>query len=368
LVDATQTTNLNLGNNFFITTGTGALKRKVDSVATLFPLGTSVTSYDPVTLTNTGTVDNFTVSVKNSIDHAVPDSAKMVNKQWSISEEVAGGSNVTAKFGWNVADQASGFDPAQLLAVMRYDGSWKLTTATASGAGTSIDPYTATATGFTGFSNFVVTNYTPPTIAACPAVPVQEYNPAGMYTIPRLMVTDIYGVGRISYTTNGATGRSGHGDASGQFNVGVSTINWVVDDGMGNLATCTTEVVVNPPVCGRDNSKVLICHKGFEICVLPEEAQDHLDHGDTWGPCEGWEPGKHAQVYPNPVYDNLKVYVSKLEPGATIQLFTVYGLQVRSVKMTSQLQNVSMQGLHRGIYLVVVRNGAQTTIEKILKL
>lgn len=161
LVDATKTTNLNFGNNYFITSGTGALKRSVGSTSVSFPIGTSVTSYNPVTLTNTGTADNFSVSLKNTFDYQVADSSKVVNKQWDIIEDVSGGSNLTAKFGWVVADQASGFDPAQPTAVMQYkESTWSNTPAAIAGNGTVTDPYTVSASGINSLSAFGVTNYT----------------------------------------------------------------------------------------------------------------------------------------------------------------------------------------------------------------
>jgi hypothetical protein len=68
----------------------------------------------------------------------------------------------------------------------------------------------------------------------------------GTYTIPPLVATDNCGVDSITYTISGATQRSGSGaDASGAFNVGVSSINWTVNDVHGNTATALTTVTVN---------------------------------------------------------------------------------------------------------------------------
>lgn len=145
--------------NYFVVNGNGSLKRAVGNTAVVFPIGTSADSYSPVTLTNTGTADNFLVTVKSSFDHPIADSTKVVNKQWSITEDVEGGSDVTATFGWFAADQAAAFDPAQLLAVMQYDSTWKIKAAAPGGSGTQSDPYAATVSGLTGFSDFGVTNY-----------------------------------------------------------------------------------------------------------------------------------------------------------------------------------------------------------------
>jgi len=52
------------------------------------------------------------------------------------------------------------------------------------------------------------------------------------------MTTDNCGIASTSYNITGATTRSGTGlDASGAFNVGVSTIIWTVSDAQGNTST-----------------------------------------------------------------------------------------------------------------------------------
>jgi hypothetical protein len=56
-------------------------------------------------------------------------------------------------------------------------------------------------------------------------------------------------VASITYNITGATQRAGTvADASGSFNVGVSTITWTVTDGHGNQTTGSTTVTVNAPI------------------------------------------------------------------------------------------------------------------------
>lgn len=67
------------------------------------------------------------------------------------------------------------------------------------------------------------------------------------YQVPLLTASDNCGVASISYSITGATQRSGTGlNASGVFNVGVSTINWTVTDVHNNQTTCSNAVTVNP--------------------------------------------------------------------------------------------------------------------------
>ena len=91
------------------TDSVGVVVREVlaDSSATVFPIGKS--AYNPVTLHNTGTVDNFgarvvdTVDVTGSTDH-------FVDRSWIVSEEISGGSALTVVPQWNVAEELTGFD------------------------------------------------------------------------------------------------------------------------------------------------------------------------------------------------------------------------------------------------------------------
>lgn len=75
------------------------------------------------------------------------------------------------------------------------------------------------------------------------------FDTSNTYAIPTLTATDNCGVNSISYTISGATSRSGNGnDASGNFNVGVSTIIWTVSDIHNNQSTVSNTVTINAAV------------------------------------------------------------------------------------------------------------------------
>jgi pectin methylesterase-like acyl-CoA thioesterase len=472
VVDAskiTTATNFTVWPNFFIVSPGGRIVRTTGSTDVVFPLGTAAGNPNRVTLKNSGTTDKFSVAVKNSLDHAVIDPTRIVNKQWDITEDVTGGSNATVSLTWTTGDHAAAFDPTEPVFVLRYNGTdWEQYAATITGTGTATNPYAATASGITGFSSFAVANYmdtTAPVITSCPAIPVQCYADSGKYIIPLLQATDNAGSVIISYAISGATGRTGQGaDASGSFNEGVSTINWTVTDERGNKARCQTTVTVNPRIsvtipdvyamnaavdekntiylgygptsltvsampaggsapytyqwsngqttksvsvaaagaytvvvndvnncsaqagivikvtdvrCGKDSSKVMVCHNGNVICVEQASVQDHLNHGDRLNSCDsgartgdttltGSRAQSYVAVYPNPAVDILKIQVGSLEPGATVQLYNQAGVLVRSVRLVNTIQPVSVKGLMNGIYLVMVRNGGLVTTVKVL--
>ena len=162
LVDATKANTLfAVTPNYFIVAGDGALERRVTNTDVVFPIGTSSSSYNPVTLNNSGTADNFTVGVKNSFTVAFPSPNNALVKQWSIVPDNTAGSNVVAKFGWIApTDQGSSFVPMAGLGVFKNDGTvWTETASSAAtGSGTLAAPYTTTASGFTSFGNFTVAN------------------------------------------------------------------------------------------------------------------------------------------------------------------------------------------------------------------
>ncbi|RCH54090.1 hypothetical protein DJ568_14500 [Mucilaginibacter hurinus] len=160
VADATLTNILIPGANFFITHGTGVLKRKVGSNDVLFPVAAGgTTTPSAVILNNAGVADNFSVLVSKDFTVSVPNSNKMVNRQWTIIPDSNTNSNVTVTPAWLTGDQAGGFSPALPVAVLQYhDGAWLQTSATIKGTGSLADPYTAMAAGFTTFGLFAVHN------------------------------------------------------------------------------------------------------------------------------------------------------------------------------------------------------------------
>jgi hypothetical protein len=108
-------------SSYVVTSGTGTVQQTVGSSAVVFPIGTS-TSYSPITLTNSGTSDTFAMRVAN-LTSSVNDSNDMVNREWFLSEGIAGGSNLSATLQWNASDEGSSFSRMENLAIGFYSGS-----------------------------------------------------------------------------------------------------------------------------------------------------------------------------------------------------------------------------------------------------
>ncbi|ADY52356.1 hypothetical protein Pedsa_1801 [Pseudopedobacter saltans DSM 12145] len=158
LIDATKTTTLTTGDNYFRLAGNGSLKRKVDNNDVLFPIGLqSGSSANSVILNNSGTETNFTVNLVSTFD-VNPASTQIVNRQWNITTEDAG-ANTNIKLNWKAADQGSGFDLLQGVSLARLDGSSWTPVATSLTTGPDASGfYQAEHSGITSFGSFSLQN------------------------------------------------------------------------------------------------------------------------------------------------------------------------------------------------------------------
>ncbi len=175
LVDASLTTKFIVGttgaatatpNIFFVTNGTGALRRTVpnDGTKIEFPIGTSTNNYNLAVLNSTagvGAAEVYTVNVKNSLTNPfVSTTSTALAKEWNITEGTPGGNSDTLRLSWTTADEvAAGYthSPVDTVKIIHWTGAaWDTTTAASvTGTGTLTDPYVAKSrTPFTTFSPF----------------------------------------------------------------------------------------------------------------------------------------------------------------------------------------------------------------------
>ena len=141
--------------NYIVTNGTGSLV--ISSIGTsnrtgaiLFPVGASASLYNPVTVTNTGTSDNFSVRAVSGVPTGLT-SAYSVNNGWVVSEATSGGSTATLGFQWAAAQENASFSRTN-CSVVGTNGTSIVTTpsyATSSGSG----PYTRSLSSITSFNS-----------------------------------------------------------------------------------------------------------------------------------------------------------------------------------------------------------------------
>lgn len=142
---------------YFITNNTGRLvKNALTGAAYTFPVGFDGTTYNPLTITQTGAVDNIGVRCLSSVlQNGTSGSAfvkEVVNASWAVSEAVAGGSNLAMTGQWVGSDELPGFNRTK-TGLSYYDGvGWDMLnsqTAAASGAG----PYTISRNNVSNLAN-----------------------------------------------------------------------------------------------------------------------------------------------------------------------------------------------------------------------
>ena len=135
------------------TSSTGRLVQTVASSAIIFPVG--VSAYNPITLTNSGTSDTYSVLVVDApASPTVNNSTKIVNRFWSVTEGVAGGGSIAVTTQYNSGEPNANFASGTTLNMGIHNGAdWSIVNA--SGAGSN--PFTASTN-----SNFnpLVTTYT----------------------------------------------------------------------------------------------------------------------------------------------------------------------------------------------------------------
>lgn len=177
VVDTLQLTNgkvelgvndLNIGNtgrilgvtstNYIVTNDLGSLVIGNIGVAgrtgaVVFPIGT-LTNYNPISLTNTGTADQYSSRVivgafptyTGNVPSGAAVSSNAVAANWIVSESVNGGSNLSVTLQWNGTQELSGFTRGSSYVARYMANGWNNF---AAGAAVGTDPYTRTIGGLT---------------------------------------------------------------------------------------------------------------------------------------------------------------------------------------------------------------------------
>lgn len=145
-------------NDYIVSNLAGTLRQTVGAGSKVFPIGTT-TSYNPITLSNSGAADVFSARVSTTVGcgGTLGTDAK-VNRMWHISEAVAGGSNLNITAQWATADEGSAF-LRTASGLSTYDGTnFKLPATNSGAASISAGVWSQSLTGITNPSPFTVTS------------------------------------------------------------------------------------------------------------------------------------------------------------------------------------------------------------------
>lgn len=243
-------------SKYFITNSTGRLvKNALSGAAYTFPVGFDASTYNPLTVTQGGTVDNIGVRcLPTVLQNGTSGSAfvkEVVNASWAVSEAVAGGSSLTLMGQWTGTDELPGFNRTK-TGLSYYDGvGWDMLnsqTAAASGAG----PYTITRTAVTNLANGgVFAVGTRPVLAQLLVAPKTYLQ--GAYVSAGLMSDGLRSAGLIPlnepYTgmtnfSHIATGSGGGETIPSGVLTGTGTGNDIVDWVFAELRNSSTGAVI----------------------------------------------------------------------------------------------------------------------------
>ena len=137
----------------------GLLLKTVNSTSRTFPIGPVPTSYNPITIANSGTVDNFTArAIDDVFDEGTSGNlitANVVDCSWILTEEVSGGSSLNMTLQWNGANELPSFTRSSCY-VTRYVGPGPVWSGTTPGAASGSNPYTRSRNGITSLTAFTV--------------------------------------------------------------------------------------------------------------------------------------------------------------------------------------------------------------------
>lgn len=145
-------------SNYIATTGTGTLYRSISGSSTfLFPVGNS--TYNPVSITNTGTTDNFWIRVADDVleggSTGNPITDKIVNRTWHIGKTNAtinAGVNMT--FQWEQNEEVGSVTNHKLS---HYGTYWAPAMGTSGSVSVNGTTKSLTHTGYAGtFSPFAI--------------------------------------------------------------------------------------------------------------------------------------------------------------------------------------------------------------------
>ncbi|MBI5646492.1 MAG: hypothetical protein HY962_06135 [Ignavibacteriae bacterium] len=123
-----------------------------------YPVGSRAFSYTPVSLQNTGTLDDYSIRVMDDVltggvSGAVI-SSNVVGKTWMINEAQSGGSNASFSLQWNVGNELSGFDRTSCYIARHNGANWQRRTPFIAASGS--DPYSLVIMNVTALSPFAV--------------------------------------------------------------------------------------------------------------------------------------------------------------------------------------------------------------------
>jgi len=340
LVLTANATILNFdASHFIITNSTGALQQEVGATDVVFPIGNS--TYNPATLNNIGTLDNFSARVEDQVvdfnTKSTPETQDFVNRSWHITEAVTGGSSSTLTVQWDSPQELPGFDRTQSSLAHLNDQTEEHTLASTAEMpfGTSL---TQSKAGIRDFYPFVVKNLNK-------MLPVELL----VFETQRLDNNEI----QLSWDTKSETNNQGfHVERMLDTETTFQAIEWV--DGAGDNTSLLNYTLhdINP-------------HQGISYYRLK---QIDFDGSYTYSSIRAVDGSKLTDnssilIYPVPTKDHLMIDFSHWEndnADAVLKILDVHGRTLVLKKITMEQSRLiridEVSNFVPGTYFVTIGN------------
>ncbi|MDP3393051.1 polysaccharide lyase family 8 super-sandwich domain-containing protein [Sediminibacterium sp.] len=153
-----------------------------------------------------------------------------------------------------------------------------------------------------------------------------------------------------------------------------------VTDAQGCQAQSFIKISKLDVSCGNNGDKVVVCHSGKSICVALSSVAAHLAHGDVIGNCNAvtnmnsaWnqvvnlEQPNELEVFPNPAAEFVYIQLAKDKLGAEATLYSISGQVIKTIRINQNRQRISLTGLSKGTYIMLVKNGTEVFKKTIIK-
>ena len=317
--------------SYVVTNGTGALVIQGFTGSKTFPVGTTG-AYAPVIVNNSASARNFSVKVGSTFSGMPVATNKMVQLEWDITPSVLTGNSADLTLQWPASVHGGSFNPALATEIAHYTGTWnEFKLATVSGSG----PYTATATGFTSFSPFAVSNQN--------ALSVELTN---------FKATPLSKINVLTWETASEINNKGF-DVQRQSATGAwETLGFV--NGTGKAATYTFE----------DKDPLSISYYRLR--------QIDFDGTETLSKIVSVSQNTKGliRITPNPTSDKVNIQLNQNDVSnqtATVILFDMTGRQVLTQSTTAGAFQLDLSHLAKGMYVVTVQSNNAVYQEKIIR-
>jgi Secretion system C-terminal sorting domain len=307
-----------------VTDGTGTLTMKADASGRNFPIGISVSSYDPVNIVNVEFKNDFTVSVGSAIT-ATPANRTVIPRQWEI---------VSTSIGASLA-----FTPStgsiNSAEIGHYEGGvWVFTSSTTPSA-----PYTAS---FTSFSPFII---------ASQVLPVSLVS----FTANKIGTSN-----RLNWQTASEKNNS-HFDIERSANGQNEWVKIGSVKGSGNS-------VITQNYNFADNTPLSISYYRLK----QNDLDGTFEYSNVVSVVDKKSKFNIASIAPNPTKETSNIiYNSDKNEIINLTLMDVSGRIVlaQNVSITEGSNNLSLNlsNLTNGLYILNLKNSDQVLIQKIVK-